>query len=89
MNEQEKELQKELEEYAKSQGFVLNPNEKISQGIIKGLLKNKEKHGEIYCPCRVVTRNKKEDQKIICSCIYHLDEIAEKGNCFCGLFHKA
>lgn len=80
------ELSQKSEEYASSQGFKLNPDEKIINFIIKGLLKNKKEKGELYCPCRRVSGNKEEDMKIICPCIYHLTEIKEQGRCHCGLF---
>ena len=79
---------KELEDYAKAQSFRLNPNDKIVDFVIKGLLKNKKEKGEFYCPCRVVSGNKKEDMKIICPCIFHLAEIKEQGHCHCNLFVK-
>ncbi len=81
-------LKTESKEYAKSQGFKLNPDEKIANFVIKGLLKNKKEKGELYCPCRRVTGNKDDDEKIICPCIYHLSEIKEQGRCHCGLFVK-
>jgi len=81
-------LRKECEQYAESQGYKLNPNEMITSGIIRGLLTRKENFGEIYCPCRKVAGNKEEDKKIICPCIYHKDEIAKDGHCFCNLFVK-
>lgn len=81
-------LKKKLEAYAKSQGFKLNPDCKIVNGIIKGLLINRKEKGELYCPCRRVTGNKEEDMKIICPCIYHLTEIKEQGKCHCGMFVK-
>lgn len=34
--------EKKLENYAKQLGFKLNPNEKIVDFVIKGLLKNKD-----------------------------------------------
>ena len=79
---------KDSKKHAKEAGIHLNPNKKIVDGIVKGLLKNKEKHGEIYCPCRRVTGNKEEDTKIICPCVYHMDEIKEMGHCHCFLFVK-
>ena len=82
------ELIKKSDEYAKSKGFKLNPNDAIVLGLVKGLLLRKERFGEIYCPCRKVTGDKEEDKKIICPCIYHEDEIAKDGHCFCNLFVK-
>lgn len=86
MNKEELRLRKELQKYADSQNFKLNENENAVESVIKGLLNNKEKHGGLYCPCRVVTGNKKEDKKIICPCVYHKQEIAEIGHCLCSLF---
>lgn len=88
---QEKEIQKIKEEVAKhaeDAGHQLNPDEKILNAILLGLFKNKEKHGEIYCPCRVITGDKEKDKKIICPCIYHQDEIANDGHCLCKLFWR-
>ena len=81
-----KNLIKKNEEYAKSKGFKLNPNSAIVLGVTNGLLARKENFGEIYCPCRKMTGNKKEDKRIICPCVYHEDEIAKDGHCFCNLF---
>jgi len=83
-----KEMKNRFSEYAKSQGFRLNPDEKTVDRIIKGLLANEKKHGSQYCPCRRVTGDKEQDKKIICPCVYHKDEIAKDGKCFCGLFVK-
>jgi len=88
MEEEIKKLREQSEAYAKSAGLKLNPDENIVVGILKGLLKNREKHGDIYCPCRVVTGNKEKDKDIICPCIYHKQEIKDQGFCLCRLFVK-
>jgi len=82
----EKEIKEKLENYAKENNFELNPNKKIIKGVLKGLVKNKEKNGEAYCPCRVVTGDKEKDKEIICPCIFHKQEIKEIGHCKCNLF---
>ena len=86
MNKEE--LRKMSEDYAKSQGFKLNPNEQIVNAILDGLLKNEKEHGFRYCPCRIVTGNEEEDKKKICPCFWHKDEIKEMGHCHCNLFVK-
>lgn len=90
--QEEQELVKEmLEEYAKhaqENGFRLNPKTESVGMIIKGLLANEKKHGKKYCPCRRVTGNKEEDDKIVCPCDYHRQEIEKDGRCHCGLFVK-
>jgi len=88
MDEEMEKLIKISEEYAEKKGYKLNPNRMIVEGVIKGLLSRKENFGEIYCPCRKMSGNKEEDKKIICPCIYHEDEIAKDGHCFCNLFVK-
>ncbi len=81
------ELLKKVEEYADSQKMLkLNPDDKVVITLIKGLLKNEERYGHQYCPCRPVTGNKQEDAKKICPCVWHKDEIKEMGHCTCGLF---
>ncbi|MFH1126093.1 MAG: ferredoxin-thioredoxin reductase catalytic domain-containing protein [Candidatus Altiarchaeota archaeon] len=74
--------------YAEIQGFKLNPDEKVVEMVIDGLLENMDKYGLAYCPCRTITGNKQEDKKNICPCIYHKDEIKKDGRCHCWLFVK-
>ncbi len=81
-------LIKEYEEYARKNGFKLNPNRKVMEGIVKSLLEREEKLGARYCPCRRITGNKEEDKKITCPCYWHLEEIKKDGHCLCGLFVK-
>jgi ferredoxin-thioredoxin reductase catalytic subunit len=88
---EEKDIQdliKKNKEYAESKGFKLNPNETVVLGVTKGLLIRKENFGELYCPCRKMTNDKKADKRIICPCVYHEEEINKDGHCFCNLFVK-
>ena len=87
MEEIEK-LKKEYGEYAKSNGFQLNPDEKTAERVIGGLLKNEEKYGKKYCPCRVVAGKAEEDSKKICPCFWHKEEIKKDGHCLCRLYTK-
>lgn len=84
----EEELKKLAEEYAEKVGIKTNPNRKIFEGIIKGLINNQKKHGEVYCPCRIVTGNKEKDEEIICPCVFHRGEIEKEGKCKCFFFVK-
>lgn len=87
----EKEIEKLIKKYgayAKKQGFKLNPNEKVLEGTIRALIIREKKFGKKYCPCRKMTGDKKNDKKIICPCIYHIEEIEKDGHCFCNLFFK-
>lgn len=81
-----KALMDKLQAYADSMNFKLNPHEKALNGVVKGLLRNKQFKGDIYCPCRVVTGNKEKDKEIVCPCIFHRGEIELQGKCKCTLF---
>jgi ferredoxin-thioredoxin reductase catalytic subunit len=83
-----KQLAEEFSEYAKNNGIRLNPDKKSVERIIDGLLKNEEKYGAKYCPCRRVSGNKEEDSKKICPCIWHKDEVVKDGHCLCRLYYK-
>ncbi|MDD5416635.1 MAG: ferredoxin-thioredoxin reductase catalytic domain-containing protein [Candidatus Aenigmarchaeota archaeon] len=89
-NQDKEELKKNMlnvySEYAKSQKIKLNENKKIVEAILEGLIRNKEKHGKSYCPCRIVTGNKEEDEKKVCPCFWHMDEIKNMKHCHCNLF---
>ncbi|MCK4517175.1 hypothetical protein KAT92_00225 [Candidatus Babeliales bacterium] len=81
-------LIREYEVYAKKNGFALNPKRKLVEGIVRALLKKEAMLGCRYCPCRVVTGDKEQDEKIICPCVFHEDEIKLQGFCHCRLFVK-
>ena len=82
------EIRKWAEEYAKENGWVLNPDPKQFSTVIRGLARNRARGGEPYCPCRLRTGDKEKDQIIICPCIYHRDEIVGQGHCHCRLFFQ-
>ena len=84
----EKQMLKSVRRYARSAGFMKQPNKKILSVLIKGLLNNIKKYGYKYCPCRKPTGDVKADKKIICPCIYHKDEIKQDGYCKCMLYYR-
>jgi ferredoxin-thioredoxin reductase catalytic subunit len=47
--------------------------------ILKGLLRNYEKHGDFYCPCKL-----KKTQENICPC----EEFRKGGDCHCELWDR-
>ncbi|MBN1941472.1 MAG: ferredoxin:thioredoxin reductase [Candidatus Diapherotrites archaeon] len=73
-------------EHAKENNLKLNPDSKIREAILTALAKNEVQHGKPYCPCRAITGVEKEDEKIVCPCIYHFAEVKEMGHCKCKLF---
>ena len=88
MDELEQSLLKQSKEYTKSKGFGLNKNETVLNAVIAGLARNAGEKGKPYCPCRVLTGNEEEDNKNVCPCVFHLDEIKQDGHCKCQLFFK-
>jgi thioredoxin len=82
------EMAERFDNYAKSNGFRLNPDKKVVERVINGLLANEKKYAKRYCPCRRVSENEEEDSKKICPCAFHKDEIEKDGHCFCNLFVK-
>lgn len=83
-----KEYLENCRKHAKEYFIQVNQNKKIVEKVLVGLFKNKKKYGEFYCPCRVVTGNKKKDKLITCPCVYHMGEIQLKEKCLCELFVK-
>ncbi|MGA2418223.1 MAG: thioredoxin [Candidatus Staskawiczbacteria bacterium] len=81
-------MMERYDNYAKSNGFRLNPDKKVVERVINGLLANEKKYGKKYCPCRRVSGNEEEDAKKICPCAFHKEEIEKDGHCICNLFVK-
>ena len=84
-----REVIKKYEDYAKQNGFKLNPKREIVDRLINGLLEKEKNLGARYCPCRRATGDKDEDKKLICPCYWHKEEIEKEGHCYCWLFVKA
>jgi ferredoxin-thioredoxin reductase catalytic subunit len=84
MNKEE--LRKYSNLYAEGVGYKLNPEKETVDRILDGLLKNEQKFGHRYCPCRVITGDKQQDSRIICPCEYHHREIEVLGHCVCNLY---
>lgn len=82
------EIIKNYQDYADKNGFKLNPDRKLVERLIIGMLENEKRYGARYCPCRRVTGNQEEDKQKICPCIWHREEIEKDGYCLCGLFVK-
>lgn len=86
--ELEEQILKWAKDYAEKNGWVLNPDDKQLQTVIKGLARNTIRFGEQYCPCRLRSGDVEEDKKIICPCVYHRDEVENEGQCHCRLYFQ-
>lgn len=81
-------LIEKYESYAREHGFKLNPNRKLVEVIVRGLLKREKEYGYRYCPCRPILGDLEQDKKIICPCVFNEQELKKQGYCHCRLFVK-
>ncbi len=78
------------EEFTKRNGTIkLNPNKDIVEKLALGVLNNEERFGLKFCPCRLRTKDKEKDLKLVCPCNFKLQKTwQEKEECWCSLFVK-
>lgn len=88
IEEEREKVRKFVKHYCKISGFRLNPDVKIVELLIEGLVQNRLRKGYQYCPCRILSGKWEEDKSKICPCKWHKEEIAQDGHCKCGLFYK-
>lgn len=81
-----KEVESEIRMVAQKEGYLLNPDQEIREGIIEGIAVNEEKLGYWNCPCRRASGDRASDQDIICPCSYRDADLAEYGRCYCALY---
>ncbi|HVN65182.1 MAG TPA: ferredoxin-thioredoxin reductase catalytic domain-containing protein [Methanomicrobiales archaeon] len=77
-----------VKQYARKKGYALNTDDRQFNAVLRGLVRNKLKHGEKYCPCRIRSGEPEKDRLIICPCAHHEKEIEAEGHCHCNLFFK-
>jgi len=73
------------EQVAVHRGWVLSPDRALVDPIIEGLATQAKRFGKPFCPCRDIDGGE-ADQDIVCPCVYAQADIAECGQCYCGLF---
>lgn len=86
--QEEEEMLRWAEDHARKHGWALNSEEKQLHTVIRGLVRNKNKFGRAYCPCRLRSGNEEKDRAIECPCVYHEDEVENQGACHCRLYFK-
>lgn len=76
------------EEFAKRNGTIkVNSNQEVVERLALGVLNNEEKFGLKFCPCRLRTKDKEKDFKLVCPCNFKLQKTwQEKRECWCSLF---
>jgi ferredoxin-thioredoxin reductase catalytic subunit len=80
------EIEAEIRKLADKEGYLLNPDREILEGIIEGISANEDKLGYWNCPCRRASGDRAQDLDIICPCRYREPDLKEFGRCYCALY---
>ena len=80
------EIEAEILALAKKEGYTLNPDREIREGIIGGIAANEERLGYWNCPCRRASGDRNADLDIVCPCQYRDADLKEHGRCYCALY---
>jgi len=75
-------LKKRYEEHARKISKLLGKEVVVNPKVIPLIIKRIEDFGKPYCPCRV-----ERNERTICPCYYHVEELKRYGRCKCGLFY--
>ncbi len=76
-----------IEKFAEKNEFQVNPDKEKVRMLLDGVFNNEQNYGLKYCPCRLITKDFKEDLLLVCPCNFLIhDTYREKGECWCGLF---
>jgi len=70
---------------ARHRGWVVNPDSGLTDTILEGLVTQNTRFGKPFCPCRDIDGTE-ADRDVVCPCRYAAADIAECGQCYCGLF---
>lgn len=81
-----REIEAEIRELAQKEGYNLNPDREIREGIIEGIAINEESLGYWNCPCRKASWERNADLDIVCPCQYRDADLKEYGRCYCALY---
>ncbi len=80
---------KAIEAFAEKNDFQVNLDKEKVEQLLEGMFNNEKNHGLRYCPCRLITKERDEDLKLICPCNFLIHETykdKDDGECWCGLF---
>jgi ferredoxin-thioredoxin reductase catalytic chain len=81
-----REVEAEILALAAADGYRLNPDREITEGIIEGIAANEEALGYWRCPCRMSGGDRARDLDIICPCAYRDADLKDYGRCYCALY---
>ena len=75
-----------LKKTQEPKGYYFNTDKDHVLALLAALLENKERHGYMGCPCRLLSGERAWDQDIICPCVYRVEDVKEFGSCYCSLY---
>ena len=73
------------DQVARHRGWVVNPDKGLVTPIFEGLATQTRRFGKPFCPCRDIDGGA-SDADVVCPCVYAAADIADHGQCYCGLF---
>jgi ferredoxin-thioredoxin reductase catalytic subunit len=79
-------IRQRAESDARTSGCYLNPDQDFLRDLFEGIMKNEERYGYPFCPCRRATGKLDLDADVICPCAYRDIDVLEYGCCYCALF---
>ena len=82
-------IERRVQKHAESAGLRVTSDAKKLDELVSAMARRKIEHGEFYCMNGSVTGDRDTDRAIICPCEAHLKDIAQDGQCKCGLFLAA
>jgi ferredoxin-thioredoxin reductase catalytic subunit len=80
------ELYERMKKVQEAKGYYFNKDMERTMELLEALLVNKERHGYMGCPCRLLSGDRDADRDIICPCVYSVSDIEEYGSCYCNLY---
>jgi ferredoxin-thioredoxin reductase catalytic subunit len=80
------ELYERMKKVQEAKGYFFNKDKERTFELLEALLENKELHGYMGCPCRLLAGDRDADRDIICPCVYSVPDIEEFGSCYCNLY---
>lgn len=86
MKKPEEKLYQELKKLADEDGYILQPDPEILEGLLSGLIENEKRYGYRSCPCRLASGILVDDMDIICPCDYRDPDLEDYGCCYCTLY---
>lgn len=81
-----KALYEMLRKVQEPKGYYFNNEKEKVMELLEALYFNKERYGYMACPCRLASGNRKNDEDIICPCVYRVQDVMEYGSCYCNLY---